>query len=138
MLDNINEIISPWFSDTLSWIIFLPVVGMFFVLAAPSRYARSITLGTTIVVFLLACSLYGPFLERSTVAYGAMEYEKSVEWISFSGGDFTINYHIGLDSLSYPLQSRQASRRCPRPEYLLPLLHAQYQMILANAQDSSA
>ncbi|MCZ6699744.1 MAG: NADH-quinone oxidoreductase subunit M [Planctomycetota bacterium] len=103
MPDNINDFISYWFSDTLSWIIFLPVVGMFFVLAAPSRYARSITFGTTLIVFLFACSLYAPFIDRSTTAYGAMEYEKSVEWISFSGGDFTINYHIGLDSLSYPL-----------------------------------
>ncbi|MCZ6817661.1 MAG: proton-conducting transporter membrane subunit, partial [Planctomycetota bacterium] len=103
MPDNINDFISYWFSDTLSWIIFLPVVGMIVVLAAPSRYARSITFGTTLIVFLFACSLYAPFIDRSTTAYGAMEYEKSVEWISFSGGDFTINYHIGLDSLSYPL-----------------------------------
>ncbi len=91
-------------SSILSWLIFLPVIGIVFVLAAPGRYARSITWLFTFAVFLLSCTLFDPFLRSWAFdgPYGTnMHFEQIVEWINVGG--FHINWHVGIDGISFPL-----------------------------------
>ncbi|MFH1419140.1 MAG: NADH-quinone oxidoreductase subunit M [Planctomycetota bacterium] len=91
----------------LDWIIFLPLIGIGCVLVAPARQARAITWVFTFLVFILSCSLFGPFLPGSEYwacndGYGEnMQFEHVVSWIDV--GSFHINYHVGLDGLSFPL-----------------------------------
>ena len=91
-------------SGLLNWIIFIPTIGAVVVLLAPARQARSITLATTFLVFLASCLLFGPFLDGSAFedGYGEnMQFVSNVPWIHV--GSFNINWHVGLDGISFPL-----------------------------------
>ena len=88
----------------LDWIVFLPLIGAVVVLAAPAQMAKSITWFVTFLVFLMSCALFGPFLPGGAALsseYGTMQFENIVPWIKV--GNFHINYHIGIDGLSFPL-----------------------------------
>jgi len=88
----------------LTWTIFLPLVGMALVLIAPSRLARSITWAVTFVTLLCSCWMFPPFTSGDAFIgqYGsAMQYEHKVPWIHVGG--FNINWHVGLDGISFPL-----------------------------------
>ena len=88
----------------LSWIIFLPIIGMACVLVAPARQARSITWVFTFVIFLLSCAMFPPFLSGAAFGgdYGTnLQFEHKAPWIHV--GNFDINWHVGLDGLSFPL-----------------------------------
>jgi NADH-quinone oxidoreductase subunit M len=105
-------------SNILAWLVFLPVIGMAAVLAAPARYARTITWIATFATFLLSCWLFGPFLPgseywNSDAGYGQnMQFEQRVPWIQVGGtelpdgtrqGGFNIYWHVGIDGISFPL-----------------------------------
>ncbi len=101
-------------SNILNWIIFTPTIGAVLVLLAPSRLAKSVTWATTFFVLLLSCVTFGPFLTGSYSAgdYGSnMQFESKVPWIQVGGtmengvhvGGFNINWHVGMDGLSFPL-----------------------------------
>jgi len=101
----------------LDWIIFIPLIGMVAVLLLPKAMARGITLVTTFVVLLLSMGLFGPFLNGAYKGdgYGTLQFEHKLSWIRVGGemvevagesiakGGFNIDYHIGLDGLSFPL-----------------------------------
>ena len=91
-------------SHILDWIVFLPLIGAVVVLMAPAHMARSLTWVFTFGVFLLSCALFGPFLPGGagySADYGTMQFQHIVPWIQV--GNFNINYHIGIDGLSFPL-----------------------------------
>ena len=94
-------------SAMLNWLIFIPLIGAVLVLAAPRSYAKAITWAATFAVFLLSCAMFGPFLPGSdfwTGGYGYgenMQFESLAPWIHV--GDFQINWHVGLDGISFPL-----------------------------------
>jgi len=94
-------------SQIVNWLIALPVIGMIVVMAAPARYARQITWVFTFGVFLLSCAMFGPFLPGSSFwtgdyGYGEnMQFVSKVPWIHV--GEFEINWHVGLDGISFPL-----------------------------------
>ncbi|MEE8384820.1 MAG: NADH-quinone oxidoreductase subunit M, partial [Dehalococcoidia bacterium] len=91
-------------SPLLAWLVFLPVIGSALVLVAPARMARTITWGFTFFTFLLSCFLFGPFLQGWAFdgPYATnMQFEQQVEWIHV--GTFQINWHVGIDGLSFPL-----------------------------------
>ena len=105
-------------SNILAWLVFLPVIGMAAVLAAPARYARTVTWIATLATFLLSCWLFGPFLPgsdywNSDAGYGQnMQFEQRVPWIQVGGtaladgtrqSGFNIYWHVGLDGISFPL-----------------------------------
>lgn len=101
-------------SNILNWIIFTPTIGAVLVLLAPSKLAKSVTWATTFFVLLLSCVTFGPFLTGSYSAgdYGSnMQFESKVPWIQVGGtmengvhvGGFNINWHVGMDGLSFPL-----------------------------------
>ncbi|WP_088347631.1 MULTISPECIES: NADH-quinone oxidoreductase subunit M [Rhodomicrobium] len=81
----------------LSTIIFLPLVGAFFILVlrgddgAAIRNARYIALWTTIVTFVVSLLIWRDF-DASTAAF---QFVEKRDWI---GG--TITYHLGVDGIS--------------------------------------
>jgi NADH-quinone oxidoreductase subunit M len=91
----------------LTWLVCLPLIGMVLVLLAPGSMARTITWATTFLVFLLSCAMFGPFLPHGSYWSGAqvygtnMQFEHKLDWIHVGG--FNINWHVGLDGLSFPL-----------------------------------
>ncbi len=90
----------------LTWLIFLPLIGMVAVLIAPSSMARGIAWMTTFVTFLVSCTMFGPFLPGGAAwsgdGYGkALQFVHQTPWIHV--GNFHINWHVGLDGLSFPL-----------------------------------
>ncbi len=101
-------------SSILSWLIFLPMIGLAVVLAAPGRHARAITWIFTFAAFLLSLFLFGPFTDGLGFgeSYGEMQFEQEVKWIHVGGeldengeqvGGFKINWHVGIDGISFPL-----------------------------------
>ena len=88
-------------SSILSWITFIPLIGMGLVLLAPKgqmSIVKGITYAATILPFVLATWVYfGPFQT------GAAGYQlvQDLSWIQF--GDFEVRYTLGVDGLSLPL-----------------------------------
>ena len=91
-------------SQLLNWLIFLPALGALLVLLAPARLARSITWITTFAALLLSLLLFPPFLSGDAFSgdYGRnMQFVSQLAWIHV--GNFHIDYHVGLDGISFPL-----------------------------------
>jgi NADH-quinone oxidoreductase subunit M len=79
----------------LTWMIFIPIVGMFVVLALPSaahELIRWTALGFTVPPLLLAVWLYGAF-DRST---SDLQFVVKVPWIA----SYNIDYFVGVDGVS--------------------------------------
>jgi NADH-quinone oxidoreductase subunit M len=90
----------------LSWIIFLPLIGAIVCLLVPSALssaAKTISVVTSGLTFLVSLSLFGPFLSGDFgAAYGdGIQFGYSTPWIAVA--DFEINYSVGVDGLSFPL-----------------------------------
>ena len=87
--------------NLLSWIIFLPVIGLVViaVLTKPGqKTVKWIALVVTLIAFILSLIVFLQF-DRSDGAIGKMQFEEKVAWIP------AINsyYHLGVDGLSLPL-----------------------------------
>ncbi|HQK23285.1 MAG TPA: NADH-quinone oxidoreductase subunit M, partial [Candidatus Latescibacteria bacterium] len=85
-------------SNILSWLTFLPLVGMAAILVIPTRLRKStgliryVALGTTLGCFALAAWLFFAF-DRSS---SAMQFVENADWIPY----FSIRYTLGVDGLS--------------------------------------
>jgi len=87
--------------NLLSWIIFLPVIGLVVIALIPrprQKTVRSIALAAAIASFILSIAVFIMF-DRSASAIGQMQFVEKVPWIP------AINsfYHLGVDGLSLPL-----------------------------------
>lgn len=96
------------FESTLTWIIFLPVIGALLAMVASARYARwfallfaAATFGLTLAIFFRTAIFNG---------YNFGNLNNPIEsinlpWIDFTAGSFTlrINYFLGVDGLSLPM-----------------------------------
>jgi NADH-quinone oxidoreductase subunit M len=98
----------------LSWIVFLPLVGMAVMSCIPSRAGarvfRWVSLVTTALVLALSCAMVADFyglpkeardgfigVKGSRFAAGAMSlFEERARWI----GEYNIWYHVGADGMS--------------------------------------
>ena len=95
------------FSNGLTWIILLPVIGALAVYLTPVKAARWVALGTAAIVFAL--TLYVAYLvATSPVGFGNLNqlpYSIDIPWISFKAGatQFNIHYFLGVDGLSLPM-----------------------------------
>jgi len=92
--------------NLLSWIVFLPVVGMVLCLMAPNaKTVKLIGIITTGLVLLLSLRLFPPFLNgHFGSSYGtaeSMQFRQTIEWIRV--GSFNIQYDVGIDGLSFPM-----------------------------------
>jgi NADH-quinone oxidoreductase subunit M len=84
----------------LSLVIFLPLVGVVFIMLARgdeanvARNARNIALSTSLIVLVLSIVLWIEF-DPTTAAF---QFVERASWIRIGG--FTINYHMGIDGIS--------------------------------------
>ncbi|MFA6945856.1 MAG: NADH-quinone oxidoreductase subunit M, partial [Pedobacter sp.] len=104
----------------LTWITFLPILGMIAVLAIPSgkddvsrarslNYFRYITLGVTFLQLILSLVIYSSFnLAMPGINdAGSMQFVERFTWIKVMGlpmlGDLKIEYFLGIDGISMPM-----------------------------------
>jgi NADH-quinone oxidoreductase subunit M len=86
-------------SHILTWITFIPLIGMAAILLTPKRSVgaiKAISLVATGIPLILATYVYFGLFDTSV---GGMQLVESVPWISSIGA----NYYIGVDGLSLPL-----------------------------------
>ncbi|MCX6006541.1 MAG: NADH-quinone oxidoreductase subunit M [Chloroflexi bacterium] len=87
--------------NLLSWIIFLPVLGLLVIAVIPrpgQKTVKWIALAAALASFILSMIMFFLF-DRSATAIGHMQFEEKIAWIP------AINsfYHLGVDGLSLPL-----------------------------------
>jgi len=85
-------------NSLLSLLIWLPIfAGIFVILIGNERAitARWISVGTSILVFIISLSLYTEFDSNTHL----MQFEEKTSWIS----QFNVYYHLGVDGISMPL-----------------------------------
>ena len=87
--------------NLLSWIIFLPVLGLLVIAVIPRpghKTVKWIALAAALASFILSMIMFFLF-DRSAAAIGHMQFEEKIAWIP------AINsfYHLGVDGLSLPL-----------------------------------
>jgi NADH-quinone oxidoreductase subunit M len=99
----------------LSWLIFMPTIGAVFTLLAPQAVSRKVAMLFSVITLLMAVNLFRDYLPASDgtaesqqqvfgAAYGSEDSFKHVfrtDWIT--GENFTIEYYVGMDGLSFPL-----------------------------------
>jgi len=87
--------------NLLSWIIFLPVIGIIVIALIPrpgQKTVKWIALAAAMASFILSIAVFIMF-DRSENAIGQMQFVEKIPWIP------AINsfYHLGVDGLSLPL-----------------------------------
>jgi NADH-quinone oxidoreductase subunit M len=87
--------------NLLSWIIFLPVIGLVVIALMPKQGERTVkwvALVAALAAFILSIAVLWMF-DRSSASIGLMQFEEKIPWIP------AINsyYHLGVDGLSLPL-----------------------------------
>src|SRR5437868_7962531 len=96
------------FESTLTWIIFLPVLGALVAMVTPVRFARwfalvfaAATFGLTIAIFIRTAVFNGYNFGNLNNPIESI----NVPWINFTTSSFTfrINYFLGVDGLSLPM-----------------------------------
>ena len=83
----------------LSWITFIPAIGMAAILFVPRKnmaLIKGIAVVATAIPFLLATKMYFGLFEKGTAAY---QFVERVDWIPA----IKAQYYIGIDGLSLPL-----------------------------------
>lgn len=87
-------------SSLLSWILWLPIIGMVATLCIPSKYKDGIrwtALLTTALNLVFSIYLYTQF--DTSVAGMQEKFSISIPWIS----QFHINYSLAVDGISFPM-----------------------------------
>ena len=98
----------------LSWIIFLPTIGMITLLfISRAETIKRVSLFFGLLTFVLSLYLAKPFLPLVTggevaeggreSTYGQLYFEQEATWIQTSDESFVVKYHLGIDGLSMPL-----------------------------------
>ena len=85
----------------LSWITFIPLIGMTVVICLPKQSVgliKGVSLVATAIPLVLATWLYTQF-DPSSVASGGYAFQEHVPWIA----GIKANYHVGIDGISLPL-----------------------------------
>ncbi len=98
-------------STFLSWLVFLPTIGALGCLIVPRQMIRAVALLATLVTLVASLWLFGSFagggdpantIEIFGNSYGgALHHVQRLPWIE--GQNFTIEYFLGMDGLSFPL-----------------------------------
>ena len=86
-------------STLLSWLTFLPLIGMCVVLLLPASNLRAIKITAGVFTFIplvLATQMYFGTFDKTVSGYQMVQH---FEWIKALG----INYSVGVDGLSMPL-----------------------------------
>ena len=85
-------------SHILTWVVFLPLLGVPAILALPKDKAKWVTLAVTILDFAIALPIFLQFNKQfpGLNNAGQMQFVERVDWIPSLG----IQYYIGIDGLS--------------------------------------
>ena len=89
--------ISP--DNILSWITFIPFIGMVAILFAPKRnmaLVKGISLVATFIPLVLATQVYFGMFDKTATGYQLVQ---KLDWIPALG----VHYHVAIDGLSLPL-----------------------------------
>ena len=87
--------------NLLSWVIFLPVIGLIVIALWPKPSQKAVkwtALIAALAAFAVSLAIFFMF-DRSGSAIGHMQFEEKIPWISA----INVNYHLGVDGLSLPL-----------------------------------
>ncbi|HAG98303.1 MAG TPA: hypothetical protein DCL75_05460, partial [Ktedonobacter sp.] len=95
------------FTNDLTWIILLPVIGALAVLATPKSIARWVALVFSAATFVLSMAIFFR-LAANGYNFGDLQHLQdsvNTSWIDFTAGTirFKINYFLGVDGLSLPM-----------------------------------
>jgi len=85
----------------LSWVIFLPVIGLIVIALWPKPSQKAVkwtALIAALAAFAVSLAIFFMF-DRSGSAIGHMQFEEKIPWIPA----INANYHLGVDGLSLPL-----------------------------------
>jgi len=95
------------FTNVLTWIILLPVIGALAVLTTPKSVARWLALIFSAATFVLSMAL---FFQIAVNGYNFgnlqdLQYPIQIPWIDFTAGSIQIkiDYFLGIDGLSLPM-----------------------------------
>src|SRR5437868_11520942 len=96
------------FESTLTWIIFLPVLGALVAMVTPVRFARWFALVFAAATFCLTIAIFFRTAVFNGYNFGNLNNpieSINVPWINFTTSSFTfrINYFLGVDGLSLPM-----------------------------------
>ncbi len=97
------------FSNPLTWLLVLPVLGAGFALLVPEKPARWVALLFAAATFALTLWMFGTVLAQSGLGgFGNLNSPRfaiNLPWIHFSAGSlqFNVNYNLGVDGLSMPM-----------------------------------
>jgi NADH-quinone oxidoreductase subunit M len=96
------------FESTLTWIIFLPVLGALVAMVTPVRFARWLALAFAAATFGLTIAIFFRTAFFNGYNFGNLNNpieSINVPWINFTTSSFTfrINYFLGVDGLSLPM-----------------------------------
>ena len=83
----------------LTWITFIPLIGMALILCLPSKSVgaiKAVSIAATTVPFVLATWLYFGLFEKGTAAY---QFVEDISWIKA----LDVHYFVGIDGLSLAL-----------------------------------
>ncbi len=87
--------------NLLSWVIFLPVIGLIVIALWPKPSQKAVkwtALIAALAAFAVSLAVFFMF-DRSGGAIGHMQFEEKILWIPA----INANYHLGVDGLSLPL-----------------------------------
>ena len=97
-------------SSLLSWIVFLPTIGAVLCLFAPKETIKWVAAVASGLALFLSLFLFRTFIgggdtegamEVFGAAYAKLHHVFRTDWIT--GDNFTIEYFVGIDGLSFPL-----------------------------------
>ena len=97
------------FSNPLTWLLVLPVLGAGFTLLVPEKPARWLALLFATATFALTGWMFVTILAQGGLGgFGTLNnpsFKIDVPWIGFSAGtlQFNIHYNLGVDGLSMPM-----------------------------------
>jgi len=82
----------------ITWVVFLPLLGIPLIFVLPKDKGKWITLGVTIVDFLVAIPLFTQFNKAipGITNPGQMQFVEKLDWIPSLG----VQYYVGIDGLS--------------------------------------
>src|SRR5216117_2590647 len=95
------------FTNVLTWIILLPVIGALAVLTTPKSVARWLALIFSAATFVLSMALFFQ-IPVNGYHFGNLQdlqYPIQIPWIDFTAGSIQIkiDYFLGIDGLSLPM-----------------------------------
>ncbi len=85
-------------SHILSWVVFLPLIGVLFLWLVPKEKAKWVALIATIADLIVAMPIFIDFdkLKKGVTTVGEMQFVEHAEWIP----SLRIEYFIGVDGIS--------------------------------------